>query len=78
MTLFQSTAPFFREALHRYIVLSKHPGSQLTPNQLERSILYTNLPFTSLPVYHKLKFTKPAESAHAKNVTLDAIYVQPE
>jgi hypothetical protein len=72
-------ASFFREALRRHIVLSKHSGSrQLTPNQLERAILFTPLPFTAVPVYHKLKFTQPAESARTRRVTLDAIYVRPE
>ena len=71
-------AIFFREALRRYIVLSKHSGPELNRNQLERAILYTNLSFTSVPVYHKLKFTTPANSAHTKHLTLDAVYVRPE
>ena len=71
-------AVFFLEALRRYIVLSKHSGPQLTPNQLERAILYTKLPFTSVPVYHKLKFTTPANTGRTKHLTLDAIYVRPE
>ena len=71
-------AIFFREALRRYLVLSKHSGPPLTPNQLEHAILYTNLPFTSVPVYHKLKFTTPTDSARTKHFTLDAIYVRPE
>jgi hypothetical protein len=71
-------AIFFREALCRYLVLSKHSGPPLTSNQLERAILYTNLPFTSVPVYHKLKFTIPAAPGRAKHLTLDAIYVRPE
>ena len=65
-------------SLRRYIVLSKHSGPQLTPNQLERAILYTKLPFTSVPVYHKLKFTTPANTGRTKHLTLDAIYVRPE
>ena len=71
-------AVFFREALRRYLVLSKHTGPELTRNQLEDSILYTNLPFASVPVYHKLKFTTPADSGRTKHLTLDAIHVQPE
>ena len=69
---------FFREALRRYLVLSKHSGRPLTQNQLEDAILYTVLSFTSVSVYHKFKFTMPADSAHTKNLTLDAIYVRPE
>jgi hypothetical protein len=71
-------ATFFHQALRRYLVISKHSGPQLTPNQVERAILYTKLPFTSVAVYHKLKFTKPADSGRGKNLTLDAIYVRPE
>ena len=71
-------AVFFREALSRYLILSRHSGPQLTLNQLERAILYTTIPFTSVPVYHKLKFTKPAGSTHSKRLTVNAIYVQPE
>ena len=68
-------AVFFREALRRHLVLSQNSGSQLTQNQLEHAILYKSLPFTSVAVYHKLKFTNLVDSKH---VTLDAIYVQPE
>ena len=71
-------AVFFREAVRRYLVLSKHSGPPLTPNQLEHAIVYVNLPFTSVPVYHKLKFTTPADSARTNHLTLDAIYVRPE
>ena len=71
-------AVFFREALRRYLVLSRHSGPPLTRNQLERAIVYTNLPFTLVPVYHKIKFTTPTDSARTKHLTLDAIYVRPE
>ena len=70
-------AVFFREALRQYLVLSKHPGPELNRNQLEHAILYMELPFTSVPVYHKLKFTTPVDSARTKHLTLDAIYVRP-
>ena len=69
-------AIFFREALRRHIVLSQHTGPPLTRHQLEQQILYTDLPFTSLPVYHKLKFVVTASST--KITTLDAIHVRPE
>lgn len=71
-------ATFFREALRRYIVLARHSGSQLTRNQLERQILYVNLPFTTVPVYHRLKFTVPGDTTLAKRVTSDLIHVRPE
>jgi hypothetical protein len=71
-------ATFFREAVRRYIVLSKHSGPQLTRHQLEQQILYTDLPFTAIPVYHKLKFITLTETSRDKYVTLDAIHVQPE
>ena len=71
-------ATFFREALRRHIVISQHTGTQLTSYQLEERILYANIPFTSLPVYHKLKFIATTDSNLAKGVTLDAIHVRPE
>ena len=71
-------AGFFREALRRYLVLSKHSGPPLTSNQLEHAILYANLPFTSVPIYHKLKFMTPADSGRTKHLTLDVIYIRPE
>ena len=71
-------ATFLREALRRHIVIAQHVGPPLTRHQLEQHILYTNLPFTSLPVYHKLKFVIAAGSSQAKAVTLDAIHARPE
>ena len=70
-------AKFFREALRRYIVLAQHSGLPLTRSQLERRILYTNLPLTTLPVYHKVKFTTPGDTISAKRITLDSIHVRP-
>ena len=71
-------ATFFREALRRHIALSQHTGTPLTRYQLEQRILYVDLPFTSLPVYHKLKFVTVADSTQAKVATLDAVHVRPE
>ena len=71
-------AVFFQEVLRQYLVLSKHTSRPLTQNQLEHAILYTGLSFTSVSVYHKLKFTTPSDSACTKNLTLDTIYVRPE
>jgi len=71
-------ARFFQEALRRYIVLAQHSGPPLMRNQLERQILYTNLPFMAVPVYHRFKFTVPGDSTLAKRVTLDSIHVRPE
>ena len=69
------SATFFQEALCRYIVLSQHTGASLTGHQLEQWILYTNLPFTTLPMYHKRKFINTMDS---KFTTLDVIHVWPE
>ena len=71
-------AKFFREALRRYIILAQHSGPPLTRNQLERRILFVNLPFTTVPVYHRLKFTASGDSTLAKRVTSDSIHVRPE
>jgi len=71
-------AKFFREALRRYIVLARHTGPLPTRSQLEHQILYVNLPFTTVAVYHRVKFTVPGDSILAKRVTLDSIHVRPE
>jgi hypothetical protein len=71
-------ATFFREAVRRYIVLKKHSGPRLTPHQLEQQILFTDLPFTAVPVYHKLKFIALTESSQNEYVTLDAIQARPK
>ena len=39
--------------------------------------MYTHLPFTAVPVYHRLKFTAPGDSTLAKRVTSDSIHVRP-
>lgn len=72
-------AEFFWEALCRHIILSQHTGpSKLTRRQLEQRVPFTNIPFTSLPVYHKLKFVTTANPGEVKATTLDAIHVRPE
>lgn len=71
-------ATFFREALRRYLVLSKYTGAHLTRRQLEEEILYIDLPSTSFPVFHKLKFITNCDSDQAKIITMDAVHVRPE
>src|SRR5579872_7043826 len=71
-------ATFFIEALRRYIVLSKHTGPSLTRAQLEEQIVYANIPFTSVSVHHKLKFTSIANSGPSKFHTLDTIHGRPK
>ena len=71
-------ATFFSEALRRYIIISEHTGPPLTRAQLEQKVVYKDLPFTSLPVYHKLKFTSITSSGLPKFHTLDAIHVRPK
>ena len=74
----QYGAKFFQEALRRYIVLVRHSGPPLTRTQVERQILYTNLPFTAVSVYYRLKFTAPGDTIAAKRITLDSIHARPE
>ena len=74
----QYGAKFFQEALRCYIVLVRHSGPPLTRTQVERQILYTNLPFTAVSVYYRLKFTAPGDTIAAKRVTLDSIHARPE
>jgi hypothetical protein len=71
-------AKFFREALRRHIVLARHSGPPLTRNQVERQIVFTNLPFSTVSVYYRLKFTVPGDTTLAKRTTLDSIHARPE
>lgn len=76
--IFDHYAAVFPRGIASYLVRSRHSGPQLTPNQLERIILYTDLPFNAFPILHKLRLTKPADSTHSKCLMVNTIYAQPE
>ncbi|KAI0819422.1 hypothetical protein BC628DRAFT_1423760 [Trametes gibbosa] len=65
-------ATFFIPALARFIVQFNNPT--ITPRQLEELAADISLPFTALPVFHKIKFWN--EDVHGKK-TLDSIHVHP-
>ncbi|KAG6825968.1 hypothetical protein H0H92_001684, partial [Tricholoma furcatifolium] len=68
----QYGAPLFRTALARYVTLINEPG--LTPRQVERRLWTIRIPFTKVPVWHRIKYrrtdpftgvTSTADSIHS-------------
>ncbi|TFY59335.1 hypothetical protein EVJ58_g5848 [Rhodofomes roseus] len=66
-------ATFFTAALSRYIIELKTPG--LTRNEVEARALQVRLPFSTVPVFHKIKFRNVEN--HGKE-TLDSIHARPQ
>ncbi|KAI0729954.1 hypothetical protein C8Q72DRAFT_911581 [Fomitopsis betulina] len=66
-------ATFFTAALSRYIIKLKNPG--LTRNEVEARALQVRLPFSTVPVFHKIKFRNVEH--HGKE-TLDSIHARPQ
>ncbi|KAM6491449.1 hypothetical protein JOM56_013018 [Amanita muscaria] len=56
----QYGATFFRDAFTRFIAGWRNPG--LSRAQLERESMNINIPFTTVSVYHRLKFTNAGHS----------------
>ncbi|KAJ7302587.1 hypothetical protein DFH08DRAFT_918911 [Mycena albidolilacea] len=71
-------APFFRDALSRYIVQLTDPS--LTLNQIEHEANSFDVPFNSLPVFQRVKFS--TSDTYANNgptdSIVDSIHVQPQ
>ena len=67
-------APLFKVALRRFI--SSANDQNQSRRQLENSLWRTRFPFTRLPVWHVIKFTRsdPSTGAHQ---TADSIHVKP-
>ncbi|KAI1783377.1 hypothetical protein LXA43DRAFT_1133211 [Ganoderma leucocontextum] len=65
-------ATFFVPAFARFIV--QHNNSTLSLHQIEDRARYFRLPFSSLPVYHRIKFWNEAIFS---SETLDSIHVHP-
>lgn len=65
-------ATFFIPALQRFIAQCHRPN--LSPAQLDYHASGIDIPFTSVPVYHRIKFWN--EELYG-NETLDSIHVQP-
>ncbi|KAF8327509.1 hypothetical protein F5887DRAFT_898748 [Amanita rubescens] len=67
----QYGASFFRAAFSRFIVLWRDP--QTTRARLEQDILDVHIPFTSVSVYHRIRF----KDDHSDESTADSIHIQP-
>ncbi|EIW81904.1 hypothetical protein CONPUDRAFT_54049, partial [Coniophora puteana RWD-64-598 SS2] len=65
-------AALFSAALARFIV--RFRDSTLTLNQVETLITDVRIPFTSIPVFHRVKFHN---DEHYGNETIDSVHVQP-
>ncbi|KAN0137729.1 hypothetical protein V8E53_004485 [Lactarius tabidus] len=71
-------APLFKVALRRFISFANNRNQ--TRQQLESSLWRIHLPFTRLPVWHVIKFTRPntsPASPGARSIVSDSIHVQP-
>ncbi|KZT64605.1 hypothetical protein DAEQUDRAFT_678329 [Daedalea quercina L-15889] len=66
-------ALYLMPALGRFIVELNSPN--LTRNQIEERAVQLRFPFTSLPVFHTIKFRN---TAYFSNDTLDSIHVRPQ
>ena len=67
-------ARYFRPALLRFIALANEPD--LTCAQLEGRLRSTRMPFTSVPVWHRIKYLREDPVSRAL-VTADSIHVRP-
>ncbi|KAH9839355.1 uncharacterized protein C8Q71DRAFT_703890 [Rhodofomes roseus] len=65
-------ATFFTAAFARFVVELNNPG--LTRNEVEARAVQMRIPFTALPVFHKIKFRNVEQ--HGKE-TLDSIHARP-
>ncbi len=70
----QYGATHFRTALERFIALTNEPD--LTRAQLERKLWGVRIPFTKLPVWHRIKFTRQDPSTKHTS-TADSIHCRP-
>ena len=67
-------ARYFRPALARYIALANEPN--LTCAQLEARLRGTRMPFSSVPVWHRIKYLCE-DPVSRTTVTADSIHVRP-
>ncbi|KAF8207660.1 hypothetical protein K438DRAFT_1575238, partial [Mycena galopus ATCC 62051] len=70
-------AKLFRDALAQFIARLAHPT--LPSSQIEAAAHSLHLPFNSVPVYHRIKFTTPDPSIIGKcaNSIIDSVHAQP-
>ena len=67
-------APLFKVALRCFISTTNDPNQ--SRQQLEHSLWRTRLPFTQLPIWHIIKFTR-FDPLTGTRSTADSIHVQP-
>jgi hypothetical protein len=73
---YQYGASNFQDTLADFIACCNHPGA--TKRQLQAHASNTLLPFSSLAVFHKIKFTSKLEGSSHSAEVIDAIHVQLE
>ncbi|KAG1748778.1 hypothetical protein EDD22DRAFT_785538 [Suillus occidentalis] len=70
-------ASFFWAALARYIVLHTCPDAT-TRAQVEHAATHVYIPFTSLPIFHKVRYNTVDSAGHKdESVTIDSVHCQP-
>ncbi|KAF9528325.1 hypothetical protein CPB83DRAFT_735438, partial [Crepidotus variabilis] len=67
-------ATHFKNSLARYVLLKKYPG--INSNRLEQLLWGVRLPFTRLPVWHRIKYLRH-DQFMGTSTTADSIHVQP-
>ncbi|KAJ7804020.1 hypothetical protein B0H14DRAFT_2612837 [Mycena olivaceomarginata] len=71
-------AQFFPEALSRYVAEARNPDPALTWNQREAAANNVQLFFSSIPVFHRIKFSTPDPYGKdgAEHGIVDSIHVE--
>lgn len=63
----------FRNALARFIIQQRYPG--IRPAHVEREVPHVHFPFTTVSVYHRIKFRQTDQEQESS--IADVIHVQP-
>ncbi|KAG1770541.1 hypothetical protein EDD22DRAFT_977201 [Suillus occidentalis] len=71
----QYGALHFQAAMARFVVQLMQPG--LTARQSEEAACHVNLPFQSVAVFHKVRYSIVGDDGLLNNVTIDAIHARP-
>ncbi|KAG1729535.1 uncharacterized protein EDB91DRAFT_1239235 [Suillus paluster] len=71
----QYGAIHFQAAMARFVVQVMQPD--LTARQSEDAACHVNLPFQSVAVYHKVRYSTVGDDGMLNNVTVDAIHARP-
>jgi hypothetical protein len=66
----------FQDTLADFIAQLNYPGASRAA--LANHAHNTHIPFSYVPVYHKIKFTRSGDSNLKKPEIVDAVFVQPE